>query len=58
MCVCVSVCLREGRESGREEKKLNLEVSLPPWLCACAEGLTAICVHVYAPLSLNLYMFE
>ena len=37
LCLCVSVfvCLREG---GREEKKLNLEVSLLPWQSVCGGG--------------------
>lgn len=41
-CSCVCVCVWWG---GGED------------VCVCVKD-SAICEHVYAPLSLNLYMFE
>lgn len=55
-----NVCVRV-RE--RERQSLCVSVLFSSCVSACAGGdavceRLAICEHVYAPLSLNLYMFE
>lgn len=58
VCTCVHVCVRVRK---RERYVCVCAVLL---VCVCEGGVMlcvkewAICEHVYAPLSLNLYMFE
>lgn len=55
------VCLREGTrewKGGKETEFGSVTAAAAVCACLCVCGVTAICEHVYAPLSLNLYMFE
>lgn len=45
-------------KGGKETEFGSVTAAAAVCVCLCACGVTAICEHVYAPLSLNLYMFE
>lgn len=58
MCVYVRACMCESEK--KREIRVCLRCAVHVRVCEGGDAVFewAICEHVYAPLSLNLYMFE